>query len=230
AGCRAARSASQVAAAQIGVAEANLAKTRLTAPFAGVVAALNGELGEYVTPSPPGILTLPAVDLVDDACFYVEAPIDEVDAPAIRPGMPARISLDAFRDRRFPGQVRRVADYVQERERQARTVLVEVDFLAAAAGLPALLAGYSADAEILLERREGVVRVPSESLLAGNRAFVLDTARDVLEERRVETGIAAWDFTEIRAGIAAGEAVVLAPDRPGVRAGARARVDRHDHD
>lgn len=36
--------------------------------FAGVVAEVSGELNEYVTPSPPGIPTPPAVDLIDDAC------------------------------------------------------------------------------------------------------------------------------------------------------------------
>ena len=64
----------------------------LTAPFDGVVAEVNAELGEYVTPSPPGIPTPPAVDLIDDRCLYVTAPIDEVDAPEIRTGMPAPFS------------------------------------------------------------------------------------------------------------------------------------------
>ena len=69
--------------ARIGVVRANLSRTRLIAPFDGVVAEINGELSEFVTPSPIGIPTPPAVDLIDNTCFYVTAPIDEVDAPAV---------------------------------------------------------------------------------------------------------------------------------------------------
>lgn len=69
-----------------------LEQTTLRAPFAGVVAEINGELGEFVTPSPPGIPTPPAVDLIDDSCLYVEAPIDEVDAARVHPGTAVRIS------------------------------------------------------------------------------------------------------------------------------------------
>ena len=55
-------------------------RTELRAPFDGTVAEINGELGEVVTPSPIGVATLPAVDLMDISCLYVSAPIDEVDA------------------------------------------------------------------------------------------------------------------------------------------------------
>jgi len=36
-----------------------LEKTELTAPFAGVIAEINGEVGEYITPSPSGVATPP---------------------------------------------------------------------------------------------------------------------------------------------------------------------------
>ena len=46
--CEAARASALVQEARIGVARANLAKTRLTAPFPGVVAEVNGELHEMI--------------------------------------------------------------------------------------------------------------------------------------------------------------------------------------
>jgi HlyD family secretion protein len=112
AACRAGHAAEQQSLARIDVARAALERTILRAPFAGVVAEVNAKLGEYVTPSPPGIPTLPAIDLVGEQCLYVSAPIDEVDAPAIRPGQTTRITLDAFAGRDFKGEVRRVAPYV----------------------------------------------------------------------------------------------------------------------
>ena len=112
------------AQAQIRVTQAGLERTTLTAPFDGIVAKVTGEVGEFTTPSPPGIPTPPAVDLIDDTCLYVSAPMDEVDAPKLKPGQPARITFDALAGQTFSGHVRRIAPYVTEVEKQARTVEV----------------------------------------------------------------------------------------------------------
>jgi len=86
-------------------------------------------LNEYVTPSPPGIATPPTVVLLDTSCFYVIAPIDEVDAPAVKINMDARVIMDAFGNKHFPARVRRIDPYVLDLEKQARTVDVEVEFV-----------------------------------------------------------------------------------------------------
>ncbi len=219
--CQAARASAGVSSARIEVARARLEQTLLRAPFAGLVARIEGEVAEYVTPAPAG--TAPAVvELIDDACFYLSAPIDEIDAPRIRPGMPAHITLDAFPDRHFPGRVRRVADFVLTEARQARTVEVEVAFDEATT-IEGLLPGYSADAEIVVRRHDDVLRIPTEALLEGGAVLVL--ADGVLEWRAIETGLGNWDWTEVRAGLAEGERVVTSLDREGVVAGVRAREE-----
>ncbi|HEX5049602.1 MAG TPA: efflux RND transporter periplasmic adaptor subunit, partial [Gammaproteobacteria bacterium] len=81
AGCKAAEDTVRVAEARIDVTKAQLERTQLYAPFDGVIAEINGELGEFVTPSPVGIPTPPTIDLIDATCLYISAPIDEVDAP-----------------------------------------------------------------------------------------------------------------------------------------------------
>ncbi len=220
AACRAGRATEQQSLARIDVARAALERTILRAPFAGVVAEVNAKLGEYVTPSPPGIPTLPAIDLVGEQCLYVSAPIDEVDAPAIRPGQPTRITLDAFAGRDFKGGVRRVAPYVLDLEKQARTVEVEATFTDPAETAN-LLPGYSADIEVILDAREDVLRVPTEAVLEGYRvlAYQADTQR--LEERRFKPGLANWKYTEVLEGLREGERIVVSVEREGVAAGAR---------
>lgn len=225
AGCTAVTAVAQVSGARVAVAKANLERTLLRAPFAGTVAEVNGELGEFVTPSPIGVPTLPAVDLIDDRCLYITAPIDEVDAPAVRRGLPVRVSLDAFPGKIFPGTVRRVAPYVLDREKQARTVDVEVELQSP--GEPGkLLPGYSADVEVVLATREAVLRVPTQAVLEGHRVLVYrepgaGEEGGLLEERAFEPGLASWEHTEVRSGLAEGERIVLAVDREGVRAGVR---------
>ncbi len=223
--CEAANARARVSSARIEVIRAQLERTRLTAPFDGVVAEITGELSEYVTPSPPGIATPPAIDLIDNSCFYVSAPIDEVDAPKVRVGQPARVSLDAFDDRRFPGSVRRIADYVLDREKQARTVEIEVVF-DNPSDISQLLAGYSADVEIILDEHKDTLRIPTEAVLDDDRVFVLRPEEGLLEERRIETGMSNWDHTEILSGLEPGERVVTSVDIEGVEDGALAREEK----
>lgn len=219
AACKAAEAQASVSAARYDVIQAQLIRTQLRAPFTGRVAELNAELGEFLTPSPPGIPTPPAVDLVDTSCLYVSAPLDEVNAPKVRPGMSARISLDAWPDRLFDGKVRRVAEYVLEVEKQARTVEIEAAF-ADPQNVENLLPGYSADVEVLLDVRESVLRVPREALLEDERVLVLDEESGTLQERKVTVGISNWKLAEVRDGLAEGERVVVSVDRAGVEPGA----------
>ena len=221
--CDAAKALALMSKAGVGVAMANLARTRLTAPFEGVVAEINGELNEYVTPSPVGIVTPPAVDLIDDSCFYVAAPIDEVDASAITVGMDARLSLDAFGEQRFAGKVRRIADFVMDREKQARTVDVEVEF-SNPVGTHQFLAGYSADVEIILEIRRKILRIPTEAVLDGKRVFVYQPDRKIIKERTIKRGLSNWNYTEVLSGLDPGELVVINVDHSGIKDNANAVV------
>ena len=222
---RARRAACDTARADIATAEAQLAATEterqrlvLTAPFSGTVAKISGELGEYSTPSPPGVPTPPAIDLIDDSCLYVKAPMDEIDAPRIQPGLPVRITLEAMPGTVFEGRVKRVAPYITAVERQARTVAVDVDFVRPEEAR-GMLVGYSADVEIVLATRADTLRIPTSALREGRRVLVVEG--DTLIERELETGVANWAFTEVLSGLAAGERIVTSLERDGVSAGAK---------
>ena len=220
AACASARTQVRESDARIVASQADTARTVLRAPFDGIVAEINGEIGEYLTPSPPGIPTLPAVDLIDDSCIYVTAPIDEVDAAQLKVGMAGRISLDAYRGKHFDGRVRRIAPYVLALEKQARTVEVEVEF-DQPGDARHLLIGYSADIEVVVASRDGVLRIPTPALMPGNRVLVLaDDGK--LAERKVEIGLTNWEFTEVKGGLNRGDRVVTSLDREGVKAGAHA--------
>jgi HlyD family secretion protein len=221
AACNAARAEVQQSRARVDAARASLTRTVLRAPFAGIVAKVTGEMGEFTTPSPPGIPTPPAIDLIDDSCLYVTAPIDEVDVARVRVGQPAYVTIEAFPGRKIPGRVKRVAPYVVDLEKQARTVDVEVE-LANPEDAKSLLVGYSADVEIILDVRDDVVRVPTQALLEGNRVLVYDPKNTVLVERQLQTGVSNWAFTEITSGVQPGEQVVLSVEREGVAAGVHA--------
>jgi HlyD family secretion protein len=223
AGCEVARSQIEQSRSRIALAKAAMQRMILRAPFAGIVADISGELGEYATPSPPGIPTPPAIDLIDDSCLFVSAPIDEVDASNVKVGQVARITLDAIKGVTFPGKVKRVAPYVLELEKQARTVEVEVSFDKPPTS-EKLLVGYSADVEIVHASHRNVLRIPTQALLEGNHVLLYG-AGGVLEERTVTTGLSNWDQTEITSGLKEGDRIVMSLDQTGVKAGVRVRPE-----
>ena len=227
AACSAATATAEVSKSSLKVAEAALARTRLIAPFDGTIAEVNGELGEFVTPSPVGIPTPPAVDIIDTTCLYVAAPIDEVDAPEIRADMPGRISLDAFSKTYFKGKVRRVAPYVLDVEKQARTVDIEVDFLGKEDNKN-MLPGYSADVEVILDTRKNVLRIPTEALLEGNEVYVYDSSNDSIHKQAVKIGLSNWQYTEIIEGLEAKQQIVTSIDLEGLQDGVSVKVNHED--
>ena len=223
AACATARADVLSASARIQANRAEQRRSVLRAPFDGTIAKITGKLGEYATPSPPGVATPPAIDLIDESCLYVRAPMDEVDAPKIQPGQTVRVTIDALPGKVFAARVKRIAPYVAAVEKQARTVDVDVDFVAPEAAR-GLLVGYSADAEVILEVRPEVLRVPTAALREGNTVLRLGSD-EVLEVRAVQTGIANWEFTEITAGLEAGDRIVTSLEREGVGPGVAARSD-----
>ena len=213
----------QASQSRLGVIKAQLERTRLIAPFDGIVAKINGELNEYVTPSPPGIPTPPPIEFLDTSCFYVTAPIDEVDAPAVKINMDARVIMDAFGDTHFPARVRRIDPYVLDREKQARTVDVEVEFIDDEDGKK-FLAGYSADVEIIIEVEQNVLRIPTQSLLDNNKVYVYQPQSRTLQEKIVQVGLSNWDDTQVVEGLQEGDSVVISTDRPGLEDGVRVKI------
>lgn len=217
ASCDTAKADVDQSVARVRAVKVEQGRTVLYAPFAGTVAKIVGEVGEFSTPSPPGVPMPPAIDLIDESCLYVNAPMDEVDAPKIHPGQPVRITLDALPKQSFPGRVKRVAPYVSAVEKQARTVDIEAVFDQPEA-TGKLLVGYSADIEVILAVRDNVVRVPTQALLEGGKVLVV-RADGMLEERKIKIGLSNWEYSEVLEGLAAGERVVTSLEREGVKAG-----------
>ncbi len=221
AACRAASAVSAQAEAQVRLVEVELALTRVEAPFAGVLAEVATELGEWITPSPPGVPIPPVLDLIDPTSLYVSAPIDEVEAERLAVGQAVRVTVDTRPGQKLAGNVARVAPFVLDVLEQNRTVEIEVE-LAEPAVAAGLLPGLSADVEIVISRVDGVLRLPTAAIAEGGKVLLLADGR--LAERRVETGKRNWQLTEVREGVAEGELVVTSRDSTAVKAGSRARA------
>lgn len=206
--------------ARVALSEAELARTELRAPFDGIVAEITVELGERVVPLIGSAVTSGTVELYDPATLHVVAPMDEVDSAKLRVGSTALVTIDSHPGELFEGRVVAIAPYVLDIEQQNRTVEVEVSLPPAA--VAGLLPGTSADVEVVLEVREGVPRLPTAALQPGGRVLVVSDGR--LEARAVERGLWNWEWTEVRAGLSEGEAVVVPRGEAGLEPGRLVRA------
>jgi len=218
--------ACNAAKAQVEVTKASLERTQLIAPFGGIVAEIEGELGEYVTPSPVGVATKPTLDLIDNTCIYIKAPIDEIDAPEVIAGLKSRITMDAFGQKEFPSTVRRVAPYVLDLEKQARTVEIEAVF-----DNPQefLLPGYSADITIIVDTSEDTLSIPSQAVMGGNSVYLINSD-GTISEKEIEVGLSNWQLTEVISGLSLDDQIVLSIDRKGLEDGVKVSVEETNKD
>lgn len=213
------------ASAAIEVAQAELAKTAIFAPFDGVIAELTTELGEWISPAPAMMVVPATVDLINTSSIYLSAPMDEVDSTVIQKGQAVRAMIDPFPQKQFAGHVVRVAPFVLDIESQNRTVEIEVE-LEDRAFAAQLLPGTSADVEVILEVRDNVLRIPTSSVLQGNKVLVAQNG--ALEERSVTTGVRNWAYCEIVDGLAEKESVVTSLDRAEIKAGAVVSISKEN--
>jgi HlyD family secretion protein len=95
--------------AMLARADEEMAKTTIVAPLAGTISKLNSQLGERVL----GTIQNVGTDIMTIADLnQMEARVDigEIDVVLIKPGQPAVLEVDAFKDRKFSGTVTEIAN------------------------------------------------------------------------------------------------------------------------
>lgn len=205
--------------AALQVASVALARTRITAPFDGIVSSRQVQQGQTITP------TTPLFEIVDNDDLHVRATFDEVDIGVIKVGQEVRISMDSFPGRSFGGKVREISPTVSTSKQENRTVTVKILL---PGGTDDVRPGMSADAEILIGSRTDALYLPTDVIAAGGSAAegrrVLAVSGERAIERLVTTGLSNWDFTEILSGVSENEPVITTLDAEGLAPGVRVRV------
>jgi HlyD family secretion protein len=225
AACEASGSDVDRAASAVRLAQVEVDRLVLRAPFAGIVAEISIELGEWTSPSPPALPIPPVIDLIDPTSIYVSAPMDEVDAARLEVGLRGRVTVDSHRGKEFWGTIVRVSPFVLDVEAQNRTVEIDVELddetLSAT-----LKPGTSADVEIVLETHENALRIPTGALFEGNQVLVVENGK--LATATIEIGLKNWNWTEVASGLEQGDVIVTTLDRPEIEAGALVGEQKRD--
>jgi len=210
----AARARVEAADAALRLAQATLENTYIRAPFTGTVLRKEAEIGEVVAPSVGGGLTRGAVvTMADLASLEVEVDVNEAYIGRVSHKQQARITLDAYPDTSFRGEVRQV---VPTADRQRATVQVKVsivdhdprilpemgarvDFLASDSGTTATSSAGTASR----------FRIPAAAVHdAGGKTVVWLVRDGRLQMREVAAGPVSGDFREVTRGLSGGERIV----------------------
>ncbi|UCH77292.1 MAG: efflux RND transporter periplasmic adaptor subunit [Candidatus Coatesbacteria bacterium] len=150
-------------------------KTIYTAPLDGVVTALNVEEGEFTvvgTLNTPGTVMLTVADL---AAMQVVTDIDETDIVDLRVGHPASVTVDAFPDTIFRGEVIEIASSAKEEAVLTGQEKTSADFevtVLLGGDTTALRPGMTATADLITAKVENVVAVPIQALVTRTREQV----------------------------------------------------------
>jgi HlyD family secretion protein len=140
----------------------------------------------------------------------------------VRLGQPAELRLDALPGTTFAGKVARVDPVVKRDLKGARTLTVEVEVAGVEAARSAgLKPGMSANVEIIVAEKQGVLAVPSNVIVGrGVSRFVYVVESDGqgrrARRRPVEVGLSNWERSEISSGVSVGALLVSSLNEKGL--------------
>ncbi len=202
----AAEAAVTQAQAAVTTAERNLARAALTAPFDGVISAVNIQVGGTVGTSSA------AFTLVDRSTLHVNVNLSESDAAKVQPGQTVSLTFDALPGVKLQGKVVTVAPSATVQQNVV-TYPTEVEF---DPGDAPVRVGMSATAEILVQRITNAILVPSRAVqTAGGikTVTVLQGEKQIPVTVPVETGVTSNGQTQILSCSATGTQCLQPGDR-----------------
>lgn len=195
-----AENAMQAAELALKKAQADLAGATLVAPFSGRVLDVKAQAGDMVSANAA------IIELADLTQLEVQTTVGQQDVSLVQPGQPATLSFDARPGETFPGKVSRLVPKMASSQGAVTfNVLVAVD-----QAPPGLLPGMTADADIIVAERKGVLTLPRRTLRARANTTVsvpvLQGGQTIT--RSVKIGLVGDLNVEILSGLQEGDQVV----------------------
>lgn len=200
------------AVANVAAARAALDKASVRATVAGTVLTRDVEPGDLVQ---PGSVLL---SIASDGATELRVPVDEKNLQVLQLGQPAQAVADAFPDRPFPATVSYIAPSVDS-SRGSIEIRLTVD------PVPQFLRqDLTVSVNVLTGQKPQALVVPNDALHPGtDGSMQLWLVRDGrLARVPVELGLRGTQASEVVAGVAAGETVVVG-EVAGLQPGQRVR-------
>jgi HlyD family secretion protein len=203
----------EVARAQAALdrSETDLRNSTIVSPMNGLVLSRDVEVGDAVS----SILVLGSqatlvMTLGDVSSVYVLGKVDEADIGKVYLGQPARIVVESFKDKKFEGKVTKISPLGVVKD-NVTTFEVRVSIQNPTGELKA---NMSANAEVILEEKKGVLLAPEAAVIYDKErkpSIEVPDPREKSGKRKVavKLGISNGVKAEVIEGLKAGDKVVL---------------------
>jgi HlyD family secretion protein len=184
----------------------------IRSPIDGFILEARVEQGDPVVPLSnfqEGTVLIAMAEMSD---LIFRGTVDEIDVGRLDEGMPAAIKIGALPDAKIDGEVYSIS--LKARTEDNATVF-PIEIRLTDAEDVKLRAGYSANADIIIDRREDVLVIPERLVrFEEGAARVTVLQQDgTTEEREIETGLSDAINVEVVSGLEEGEKVVEPPPR-----------------
>lgn len=182
------------------------------APITGFVLEKMVEVGDPVVPLSTYQEGTVLMTMADMRHLLFRGTVDEIDVGRLKEGMAAQIKIGALPDAKITGIVTKIS-LKAKKEEQATTFPVEISIQAA--DNVTLRAGFSANADIIIRKRERVLTLPERVVYFENgKSYVMLPKPDGTSEKRaITTGLSDAINLEVTGGLKEGEKVLEKPQK-----------------
>lgn len=182
------------------------------APITGSILEKNVNLGDPVVPLTSYQAGTVLMTMANMDSLVFKGTVDEIDVGKLTLGMPVEIKIGALPGQSVPGRLSRISLKARE-ENNTRMFPVEIAIGEARATV--LRAGYSANADIIIRRANGVLTVPERVVhAAGDSAWVEIAGADGARVRApIVTGLSDAIRIEVVSGLGEGQEVLEKPEK-----------------
>lgn len=182
-------------------------ETVIKSPIDGFILEKAVEIGDPVVPLTSFQQGTVLLSMAEMEHLIFRGTVDEIDVGRLEEGMPATIKIGALPEAAVEGVLTSIS--LKGREEENATVFpVEISVRAVEGTV--LRAGYSANAEIVIEKREDVLVIPERLVSFGDEATTVTVLRPdgTTEEREIEAGLSDGITLEVLSGLEEGDRVV----------------------
>jgi HlyD family secretion protein len=180
-------------------------------PIDGFILEKNVEIGDPVTPLNPYQEGTVIMTMAEMSALIFRGTVDEIDVGRLNEGMEVEIKVGALPNAEVTGQLAKIS--LKARTEDNSTVFpIEIELTETDV---TLRAGYSANADVIIDRRTDVLMIPERLItVSGDTSRVTVLLPDgTQEERIIKTGLSDAINVEVIEGLELGEKIVEPPPR-----------------
>jgi len=184
----------------------------IVSPISGTVLEKLVNEGDPVVPLTSYQAGTPLLGLAPMEKLIFKGTVDEIDVGKLTEGMPCDIKVGALPGEMLQGRLSKISPKAKKED---NTTLFDLEIQITDTGEKTLRAGYSANADIIISKKDSILVVPERLIeFRGDTAFVeISDSAGTIETREIQVGLSDGLNIEVIDGLALGDRIVERPPK-----------------